>query len=70
MMIHLLTLKVMLHGTIFNDDFERNAVLQCSNNVATFRNNVATLSSVLCLKSSLLIDVFHVLKSKVSLMLF
>ena len=61
MMIHLLTLKVMLHGTICNDDFERNAVLHCWNNVATIRNNVATLPSVLCLKSSLLIDVFHVL---------
>ena len=28
-------LKVMLHGKIRNDDFLRNTVLQCWNNVAT-----------------------------------
>ena len=36
-------LKVMLHGTIGNDDFERNTALQCWNNVVTIRNNVATM---------------------------
>ena len=33
----------MLHGTIRNDDFERYTALQCWNNVATIRNNVATM---------------------------
>ena len=37
------TLKVMLHGTIRNDDFYRNTELQCWNNVVTIRNNVATM---------------------------
>ena len=35
--------KVMLHGTIRNDDFERNISLQCWNTVLTIRNNVATM---------------------------
>ena len=33
------SLKVMLHGTICNDDFQRNTALQCWNNVTTIRNN-------------------------------
>ena len=33
----------MLHGTIRNDDFQRNTALQCWNNVVTIRNNVATM---------------------------
>ena len=33
----------MLHGTIRNDDFQRNTALQCWNNVVTIRNNVVTL---------------------------
>ena len=55
------------HGELNDDsstDFEGDVTrdnLQRWNNVATIRNNVATLPSVLCLKSSLLIDVFHVL---------
>ena len=36
-------LKVMLHGSIRNDDFYRNTALQCWNNVVTIRNNVATM---------------------------
>ena len=36
-------LKMMLHGTIRNDDFERNISLQCWNDVVTIRNNVATM---------------------------
>ena len=36
-------LKVMLHETISNDDFQRNTALQCWNNVVTIRNNVATM---------------------------
>ena len=35
--------KVMLHETIPNDDFWRNAALQYWNNIATIRNNVATM---------------------------
>ena len=35
--------KVMLHGTIRNDDFQGNTTLQCWNNVVTIRNNVATM---------------------------
>ena len=35
--------KVMLHGTICNDDFKRNTALQCWNSVITIRNNVATM---------------------------
>ena len=35
--------KVMLHGTIRNDGFQRNAALQRWNNVVTIRDNVATL---------------------------
>ena len=34
---------MMLHGTIRNDDFERNISLQCWNNVVTIRNNVAAM---------------------------
>ena len=37
------SLKVMLYGTIRNDDFFRNRVLQCWNNVASSQNNVATM---------------------------
>ena len=37
------TVKVMLHGTIRNDDFQRNTASQYWNNVITIRNNVATL---------------------------
>ena len=33
----------MLHETIYNDDFQRNKGLQCCNNVATIRNNIATM---------------------------
>ena len=33
----------MLHGTIRNDDFQRNTALQCWNNVATIQNNVEML---------------------------
>ena len=36
-------LKVMLHGTIRNDDFLRNTALQCWNNVATIKINFATM---------------------------
>ena len=36
-------IKVMLHGTIRNDDFLRNTALQCWNKVVTIRNNVATM---------------------------
>ena len=36
-------IKVMLHVTICNDNFLRNTALQCWNNVATIRNNVATM---------------------------
>ena len=36
-------LKVMLQETIRNDDFERNTTRQFWNNVATIRNNVATM---------------------------
>ena len=35
--------KVMLHETIRNDDFQRNTALQCWNNVVAIRNNVATM---------------------------
>ena len=35
--------KVMLHGTIRNDDVWRNTALQYWNNVAAIRNNVATM---------------------------
>ena len=35
--------KVMLHGTIRNDDFQRNEALQRWNNAATIRNNIATM---------------------------
>ena len=35
--------KVMLHGTIRNDDFESNTALQCWNNFVTIRNNVTTM---------------------------
>ena len=33
----------MLPGTIRNNDFHGNTVLQCWNNVVTIRNNVATM---------------------------
>ena len=46
-----LKLKVMSHGTIRNDDFKRNAALQCWNNVVTVRNNIVTmLQSCVALK--------------------
>ena len=35
--------KVMLHGTICNDDFWCNTALQCWNNVAGIQNNVTTI---------------------------
>ena len=38
-----LSIEMMLHGTIRNDDFQRNTALQCWNNVATIRNYVATM---------------------------
>ena len=34
---------VMSHETIFNDDFWRNTGFKCWNNVAAFRNDVATM---------------------------
>ena len=34
--------KVKLHETICKDNFRRNTALQCWNNVATIRDNVAT----------------------------
>ena len=37
------SLKVMLPGTIRNDDFQRNPALQCWNNIVTIQNNVATM---------------------------
>ena len=37
------TFKVMLHGTIRNDDFQRNTALQCWNNVVTIRKNGARM---------------------------
>ena len=36
-------IKVILRGTIRNDNFLRNTTLQYWNNVATIRNNVATM---------------------------
>ena len=36
-------LKVILRGTIRNDNFLRNTTLQYWNNVATIRNNVTTM---------------------------
>ena len=36
-------LKVMLHGTIPDNDFQRNIALQCWNNVVTIQNHVATM---------------------------
>ena len=38
-----LCFKVMLHGTIRNDDFQPNTGLQCWNHVVTIPNNVATM---------------------------
>ena len=38
-----LKLKVMLHGTIRNDHFQRKAALQCWNQVVTVRNNIVTM---------------------------
>ena len=37
------SLKVMLRGTIRNDDFQRNPALQFWNNIVTIENNVATM---------------------------
>ena len=37
------SLKVMLNGTIRNDDFLRNTAMQYWNNVTTIRNNVTTM---------------------------
>ena len=37
------SLKVMLHGTIRNNDFLRNTAMQYWNIVATIRNNVTTM---------------------------
>ena len=34
---------ILRAGTIRNDNFLRNTTLQCWNNVATIRNNVATM---------------------------
>ena len=39
----LITVKAMLHETICNDDFQPCTAWQCWNNVATIRNNVATM---------------------------
>ena len=55
----------MLHGTIRNDDFQRNTVLQCWNNVVTIGNSVATMLQRCCAKSrrsesSRVIGGFHV----------
>ena len=36
-------MKVILHGTIRNDDFQRNTALQCWNHTVIIGNNVATL---------------------------
>lgn len=33
----------MLHGTTYNDDFKRNAALQCWSNVAAIRSNVKAM---------------------------
>ena len=38
-----LCFKVMLHGTIRNDDFQPNTGLQCWKHVVTIQNNVATM---------------------------
>ena len=55
----------MLHKTISNDDFQRNTALQCWNNVATIRNNVATmLQCCVALKKSLLRIVLNPLSIK------
>ena len=37
------SLKVMLNGTIRNDDFLCNTAMQYWNNVANIRNNVTTM---------------------------
>ena len=37
------SLKVMLNGTICNDDFLRNTAMQYWNNVTTIRNDVTTM---------------------------
>ena len=37
------SIKVFLHGTIRNHDFESNTAWRCWNNVVTIRNNVATV---------------------------
>ena len=37
-------IKVLFHGTIRNNEFSGNTALQCWNNAATIRNNVATMS--------------------------
>ena len=41
--IHKQKVKVMLHGTIRNDDFQCNTAQQYWNNVATIQNNIATM---------------------------
>ena len=33
----------MLHGTTYNDDFNRDAALQCWSNVAAIRSNVKAM---------------------------
>ena len=38
-----LTVNVLLHGKIRNDDFWCNTALQCWNNVVSIINNVATM---------------------------
>ena len=35
--------KVLLHGTIRNDDFQRITEFNCWNNIAAIRNNVTTM---------------------------
>ena len=37
------SLKVMLHGMIRNDNFQRNTALKCWNTVVIIHNNVATM---------------------------
>ena len=43
-------LKVIIQGTIRNDDFKRNTGFQCWNNVAATRNNHAMLQNCIALK--------------------
>ena len=37
------SVKVMLHGAIRNDDFQRIAALECWSNIVTIRDNVAAM---------------------------